>query len=96
MGAGQQPPPIDARRFAALMAGFDLGNPNEAEAMGKGRALRRMVAACGLRMVDVMEMPDVREALDAQMQPLRQALPDGPALQAGIARKAGGGGAEAA
>lgn len=63
---------FDARRFALLMAGFDTGNPSETEAMGKARALRRMVAAAGLRIVDVMGRADVKQALDDQMEPLRE------------------------
>jgi hypothetical protein len=71
----------EAERFAALWAGFDTGNASEAEAMGKGRALRRMVAAKGLRLADAVELPEIRAALDAQMQPVRQPLPDVAALQ---------------
>ena len=63
---------FDARRFAALMAGFDTGNACEAEAMNKARAMRRMVAAAGLRFVDVMERADVKQALDDQMEPVRE------------------------
>jgi hypothetical protein len=67
----------EAERFAALWAGFDMGNASEAEAMGKGRALRRMLAGKTLddgrplRLVDALELPEIRAALDAQMQPLR-------------------------
>jgi hypothetical protein len=71
----------EAGRFAALWAGFDTGNASEAEAMGKGRALRRMVAAKGVRLADAYELPEIRAALDAQMQPVRQAMPDVAALQ---------------
>ncbi len=67
---------FDARRFASLMTSFDLGNPNEAEAMNAARALRRMVEAAGARFVDVMERADVKQALDDQMQPVRQASPE--------------------
>jgi len=66
------PSDFDAERFAALWAGFDMGNASEAEAMNKGRALRRMVAASGLRIVDVMGRADVMQALDAQLQPVRE------------------------
>jgi hypothetical protein len=77
----QQPKPFDterAERFAALVAGIDLGNPNDAEAAGKLRAMRRMAAESGMRVVDVLELPLVRKAIDDQMQPDRK---DGPALQ---------------
>jgi hypothetical protein len=63
---------VNARRFAALFAGFDTGNASEEEAMSKGRALRRMAAERNLRIVDLLELPDVRKALDVQMQPVRQ------------------------
>jgi hypothetical protein len=70
----------EAERFAALMAGFDTGNPSESEAMGKVRALRRMVAAktlpdgTPLRIVDAWELPEIREAIDRQLQPVRAAV----------------------
>jgi hypothetical protein len=70
----------EAERFAALMAGFDTGNPSESEAMGKVRALRRMVAAktlpdgTPLRIVDAWELPEIRVAIDTQLQPARAAL----------------------
>jgi predicted nucleic acid-binding Zn-ribbon protein len=66
------PKTAHARRFAALMAGCDLGNASEEEALGKFRALRRMAADSGLRIVDVLELPDVKQAIDDQMQPRRQ------------------------
>ncbi len=69
---------INAKRFAALLAGFDTGNPSEEEALAKGRALRRMAADMGLRVVDVMELPDVKQAIDDQMRPKRQ---ENPALR---------------
>jgi hypothetical protein len=61
----------EAERFAALMAGFDTGNPSEAEAVGKIKALRRMASAAGLRVIDALELPEIREAIDGQMQPMR-------------------------
>jgi len=70
----------EAERFAALMAGFDTGNPSEAEAMGKGRALRRMVAGktlpdgTPLRLVDAWELEEIRVAIDRQLQPVRAAV----------------------
>lgn len=72
----------EAERFAALMAGFDTGNPSEVEAIGKARALRRMVAAKNIRFVDAMEFPEIRKALDDQMQPVRPPGADVTALQA--------------
>lgn len=66
----------EADRFAALMSGFDIGNASEAEAMAKARALRRMVAGKGVRLVDAFELPEIRQALDDQMQPARQPLAD--------------------
>jgi hypothetical protein len=72
---------VDARRFAALLAGFDTGNPSEEEAVAKARALRRMAVACGTRIIDALERADVRLAVDAQMQPKR--LP-GPELRSAL------------
>ncbi len=64
---------FNARRFAALMAGFDTGNVFlEEEAVSKGRALRKMAAEANLRIVDALELPDVKKAIDEQMQPVRQ------------------------
>jgi Mg2+ and Co2+ transporter CorA len=83
--AQQQPMVFDAKeaeRFAALWAGFDTGNTSEAEAMGKGRVMRRMAAERNLRIVDALELPEIRQALDDQMQPVRQAVPDVAAMQA--------------
>ena len=63
---------FDAEGFAKLVARFDTGNPCEAEAMNAARAMRRRVAEQGLRFVDVMERADVKQALDAQLQPVRE------------------------
>lgn len=63
---------INARRFAALLAGFDLGNGSDEEALAKARALRRMAADAGMRLVDVMELPEVKQAIDDQLHPSRQ------------------------
>jgi len=82
MPAPQQEPkftPQEAERFAALVAGFDTGNPSEAEAVGKGRMMRRMAAAKGLRLVDAFELPEIRAALDDQLQPVRAANTDAAA-----------------
>jgi hypothetical protein len=70
----------EAERFAMLWAGFDIGNPNEAEAMGKGRALRRMLAGKkfddgkDVRLCDGFELDEIRAALDAQCLPRRRPL----------------------
>jgi len=72
MGATQHNPnSVNARRFAGLFAGFDVGNGSDEEAASKGLALRRMASDAGMRIVDVLELPDVRQALDDQMQPKR-------------------------
>ncbi len=64
---------FDPERFAALWAGCDTGNNNEAEAVNKFRALRRMVAGNNLRIVDcVTGRDDVMHALDAQLKPVRK------------------------
>ena len=76
MASTQQEPKFtteEAQRFAALVAGFDAGNPSEAEAMGKARMMRRMAVAKGLRLVDVFELPEIRKAIDDQLQPVRSA-----------------------
>lgn len=74
--AQQNTKTFDAKRFAALLAGFDLGNASEEEAMSKGRVMRRMAAQANMRIVDLLELPDVRKAIDDQMQPRREAAPD--------------------
>jgi len=63
---------VNARRFAALFAGFDTGNACEAEALSKGRALRCIAAQLNMRIVDLLEVPEVRQAIDDQMHPARQ------------------------
>ena len=73
MAARQQRKYTDegALRFAALWAGCDAGNPNDDEACGKFRALRRMAFAEGLRIIDAFELPEIREAVDRQLKPDR-------------------------
>jgi imidazolonepropionase-like amidohydrolase len=61
----------EAQRFAALMAGFDVGNPSEAEAVSKGGVLRRMAAEKKIRVVDAWELPEIRAAIDKQLNPVR-------------------------
>lgn len=78
MPNAQHNPAINARRFAALLAGFDTGNGSEAEALAKGRALRRMAVDAGMRVVDALELPEVKRAVDDQMGPARS---ESPALQ---------------
>ena len=67
---------LNAERFAALWAGCDAGNANEAEALSKFRVLRRMVIAENLRIVDAMGRADVMRALDAQLKPVREESPE--------------------
>jgi hypothetical protein len=76
---------VNARRFAALMAGFDTGNVSEEEAISKGRALRRMASEANLRIVDALEIPEIKKAIDDQMQPVRQ---ESPALQTAMEQAA--------
>lgn len=71
----------EAGRFAALMAGFETANPSEAEALSKGRVLRRMAAEKKMRLVDALELPEIRQAIDAQLQPVRQAVSDAASMQ---------------
>ncbi len=78
-------PPINAKRFAALLAGFDTCNSSEEEALAKGRALRRMAADARMRVVDVMELPEVKRAIDDQMRPNRK---ESPALQEALEQAA--------
>jgi hypothetical protein len=79
MPAPQQKPKFtqeEAQRSAALWAGFETGNLSEAEAMGKGRIVRRMFAAKGLRIIDALELPEIRKAIDYQLHPVRAANAD--------------------
>ena len=78
----QQPKPLDPERLAALVGRFDIGNPSDAEALNAARMIRRMVGGAGVRFIDALERPDVREALDTALQPVRAKLQDGPALLA--------------
>lgn len=64
---------IEAKRFAVLMAGFDISNSSEPEAMNKGCALRRMVEEKNIRLVDALELEEIREAIDRQLKPPRSA-----------------------
>ena len=74
MPAGQQRG-FDAERFAALVATFD-NNPNEAEAMNGARMFRRMAHGDNKRVVDLIYRADVMAALDAVLQPVREASPE--------------------
>jgi len=89
MPVTQQQPiftPEEAERFATLWAGFDVCNSNDAEAKSKGNALRRMMAGKkfqdgnDVRLVDALELLEIRVALDDQMQPARQSPADNAAL----------------
>jgi len=74
--AQRQCKPMNARRFAGLFAGSDTNNASEEEALAKFRLLRRMTGEAGMRIVDALELPDVRQAVDAQLQPLRAESPE--------------------
>jgi hypothetical protein len=84
----QQPTfePQEAERFAALVAGCDTGNGSEAEAIGKFRLLRRMADEKKLRIVDALELAEIRQAIDVQMRPQRHGGGDSAFLQAEIER----------
>src|ERR1039458_5487473 len=84
----QQPTfePQEAERFAALVAGCDTGNGSEAEAIGKFRLLRRMADEKKLRIVDALELAEIRQAIDVQMRPQRCGGGDRASLQAEIER----------
>ena len=85
MPRAQTNPTINARRFAALLAGFDTGNGSEEEALAKARVLRRMAADAGMRVVDAMELPEVKQAVDDQMRPART---ESPALREALEQAA--------
>lgn len=72
---------FDPQRFAAVWAGYDTGNSNDAEAKGKGQELRRMALAEKTRVIDLMGRADVMAALDAQLLPVREKTPDTAALE---------------
>lgn len=78
MPAAQNNSAVDPRRIAALLAGFDTGNASDEEALAKGLALRRIAMKAGRRIVDLIELPDVKQAIDDQMRPNRK---ESPALQ---------------
>jgi len=61
----------EAQRFAALTAGCDMGNPSDPEAVGKFLVLRHMVAEKKIRLVDAWELPEIRAAIDKQLEPTR-------------------------
>jgi hypothetical protein len=65
-----------AERFAALWAGADTGNANDAESSGKWRELRRMAKAVDLRVIDLAGRAVVVRALDAQLMPPRELSPE--------------------
>ena len=74
--AQNNPNAVNARRFAALLAGFDIGNASDEEAVSKGIALRRMAKQANTRIVDLLELPYVRQAIDDQLQPVRSGNTD--------------------
>jgi hypothetical protein len=71
MPTTQKPSEINAKRVANLLAGFDMGNPVDAEAINHGLALRHLAAKHGMRIVDILELPEVRQAVDEQLGPKR-------------------------
>jgi hypothetical protein len=80
--AQQQPKPLDPERLAALIGRWDISNSSDTEAMNAARMIRRMVRSAGIRFVDAVELPDVREALDRALQPVRATSHDSPPLLA--------------
>lgn len=81
----QQPRVFDdaeAQTLAGLWAGWETVNANEAEAMNKGRALRRKAAEKNLRVIDMLELPEIRAAVDAQLSPTRSPCATCTALDA--------------
>ena len=87
MPDAQEQRAFDPQRFAALVARFHVSNPNDAEASGAGRLLRREAGKAGLRLVDLVYRADVMVALDAALKPVREA-PDKAALDAAQAEAA--------
>jgi len=81
MPNAQNNPNLDVHRFASVLAGFDTGNGSDEEAVTKGLALRRMAMKAGMRIVDLLELPEVRQAVDDQMSPARK---ENPALQEAV------------
>lgn len=71
MPTPKQKSDINAKRVANLLAGSDLGNSNEAESIVAFVALRREAAKYGMRVVDLLELPEVRQAVDDQLEPKR-------------------------
>jgi hypothetical protein len=85
MPKAQNKPDIDAHRFAGVLAGFDVCNASDEEALTKGLALRRMAVKAGMRIVDLLELPEIKEAIDDQLSPKRK--PD-PALRGALEQAA--------
>jgi hypothetical protein len=81
----QSKPDIDVHRFAAVLAGFDICNSSDEEALTKALVLRRMAAKARMRIVDLLELPDVKLAVDAQLGPERK---ESPALQQAVTHAA--------
>jgi hypothetical protein len=78
---------FDAREFAAFVASF-TNNPSEAEAVNGARMIYREAKRNGGgRIVDLFYRPDVMAALDANLQPVREA-PDAAKLAAAEAKAA--------
>ena len=85
MATAYQPPRVfddtEAETIASLWAGWDTGNASEAEAMNKGRILRRKAEEKKLRIIDMLELPEIRLAMDQQLSPVRGPCPSCAALQ---------------
>lgn len=64
-----------------------MSNPNDAEAAGAGRGMRREAGKSGLRMADLFYRADVMAALDAAVKPVRE-TPERAALDAAQAEAA--------
>jgi hypothetical protein len=58
-----------------VLAGFDTSNDSDEEALTKALALRRMAVKARMRIIDLMELPEVRQAIDDQMRPVRKPDP---------------------
>jgi hypothetical protein len=61
----------EAERFASLWAGSDTGNTAEPEVAIKFRQLRRLASEKNLRIIDALELPEIRKAIDDQLHPTR-------------------------
>lgn len=86
MGSTCQAPPrvfddAEAQTIASLWAGWETGNASEAEAMAKVRVLWRKCGEKKTRIIDMLELPEIRLAIDQQLSPVRGPCPSCAALQ---------------